>query len=673
MESHSSGYYLIDPDFNIVHVNDTARNIYPNLKIGAKCYNCLMGLDSPCPPCPVVNNVKGPRTYMDPIRNIRESVDAVEVPVEGRGLCHALVFSTVGENAEFAATLPNSSEELKTLALIKALTVDYLDVFSVNLDNSYITLYRHNGKAVPANSVYSQKLLYSDGIEHYISAYVHPDDRELMRTQSSVAYLTEELKKNESIIIHYRIIHNDELHYYSRKIVRIGDANTFDNFVVGVFCEDDSVLAHQKINLLEKNLNVVVYDSLTGLYTKEAFLMNSEDILRSNSHKDYDLCILKIENIGLISHQYGNYMVEKILRLIGNLLKEYRQPDNCIAYMGNGTFTSITVNTSEAERKNNIMKFRKDILDNCGINNISLKWSIYKAIRRDEPITAVYENTMYALSTIRSSIHDDYVEFDDSMMEKMRHDVQLEREFESALKNREFKAWYQPKYSARTQQIIGAEALVRWLKPDGTLISPAEFIPIIEQNGKISKLDAHIFELVCQFQKKLESLGYTDLPISVNLSRASMFTEDIANAYQDNARKHEVNPSLIPIEITESAAVRATTIKEFAHAFIEKGFRFHMDDFGAGYSSLASLQVIPFESIKIDKSLIDFIGNEDSDILLKHVISFAHETGKSVIAEGVESYEQYYFLKVIGCDYIQGYYFSKPLSEEDFLWLLQSK
>lgn len=670
MGTHSSGYYLIDSEFNIVHMNDTASSIYPNLKVGEKCYKCLMNLDEPCGPCPVVAGIQGPRAYTDPIRHITETVDAVEVPLPGKGIGHALVFATVGSNAEFAATLPTDANELRNLALIKALTLEYYDVFSVDLESEQVTLYRHDGKAIDVTSVYNQKMIYSDAIEAYISKYVHPEDVEKVRKRSELSYIANKLKTTESFAIHYRVAYKGEVHYYSRKIVRIGEADSFVNFVVGVTCEDEEVLSRQKSEELEKNLTEVEFDSLTGLYTKEAFMLHAERQLQANPETSYDLCVLNLENITLLTHQYGENETDKVLQLIGNILNTYVTDKNCIAYMGNGTYVSITENTSEEVRKNNIMAFKQQILDNSEISNLSLKWSLYTNIERDLPINTIYENTTYALSTIRSNNHEDYVEFDQSVLARMKMESSIEENFEEALKNGEIFALFQPKYAARSQKIVGAEALVRWIQPDGTIISPAVFIPVLENCGKIYELDAYVFELACKMQTLLNSFGIFGFPISVNLSRASMFKENIAENYSEIAARHGVRPASIPIEITESVAVRATAIRDFADDLINRGFVLHMDDFGSGYSSLASLQIIPFESIKLDKSLIGFIGRDDGESLLRHVISFAKECGHNVVAEGVETMEQYIFLRAIGCDMIQGYYFSKPVNGDMLIKML---
>ena len=670
MAAVSSGCYIIDRDFNVVDVNETARNIYPQLQVGKKCYHCLLGLDEPCGPCPVVRGIVGPQVYQDPIRGITETVDAMNLDYPGHGPCHAMIFSTVGENATFAATLPTTQDELRNLALIKALTTDFYDVFTVDLNTDEMVLFRHKGK--PADRASDYKVTsYSTGIERYIQRHVIPEDREMMRRKLQLPYIIDHLKKTESITIHYRVFWQEAVHYFYRKIGRIGDAEDFDYIVVGVGCEDEEVLARQERETLEKNLTSVEYDSLTGLYTREAFLVHAAELFREHPEERYDFCVSRISNLDLISHQYGHLAAEHLVALVGRKLKERSTDENCITYLGNGLFASYTVTEPRDSRKATVFAFRDDILASSAIRHVSLKWAIYVNVPRALSVEEAISCTQYALSMLRSDAGDDYIEFDKVVLEKMEWEENVRDCFEEALKHGEFVPWYQPKYSARTKEITGAEALVRWIRPDGTMIPPNQFIPILETWGKIGQLDECIFRQVCEFQSRLRKQGLPLLPISVNLSRASMLTEDVGARYLRIAREYDLDPRLMPIEITESVAVRAVSIRNFAEELISAGFILHMDDFGSGYSSLASLQILPFRCIKLDKTLIDFIGKESGESLLRHTIALAREYGLTVVAEGVETMEQYIFLRALGCDAIQGYLFSPPIKEENYTKLLK--
>lgn len=229
-----------------------------------------------------------------------------------------------------------------------------------------------------------------------------------------------------------------------------------------------------------------------------------------------------------------------------------------------------------------------------------------------------------------------------------------------------FIAWYQPKYNPYTGNVVGAEALLRWKTKDGHLLRPGQFLRAFEEDGMISWLDEHIFRAVCSFQQKRQEQGLPMLPISVNLSRSSMQALDIAERYKTIADECGISPKLVPIEITESAAVSTRAIKPVADAFYEAGFPLHMDDFGSGKSALTELNMLHFDVVKLDKSLIDYIGEGHGNLVLLYTIALSKELGLHLVAEGVEKQEQLEFLKENGCDTVQGFYFSKPLPEDAF-------
>ena len=221
-----------------------------------------------------------------------------------------------------------------------------------------------------------------------------------------------------------------------------------------------------------------------------------------------------------------------------------------------------------------------------------------------------------------------------------------------------------------TENIVGAEALVRWQKPDGTLISPGAFIPLFESDGLVVHLDEYVFENVCQFQKERMENKLPMVPISVNLSRASIHFNDVVEHYVDIVNQKQIPFECVPIELTESATLYSEKILEITDQLVKAGFKLHMDDFGSGYSSLVTLNMKCFDTLKIDKSLIDYIGDSNGERLLVHTIALAKELGICVTAEGVESQEQVEFLKNIDCDSIQGFYYSKPLPLTEYEMLL---
>lgn len=240
-----------------------------------------------------------------------------------------------------------------------------------------------------------------------------------------------------------------------------------------------------------------------------------------------------------------------------------------------------------------------------------------------------------------------------------------EEKFAEALENKEFVVWYQPKFDAVTEKIVGAEALIRWQTPNG-MIPPGDFLDVFEGDGLIQILDKYVFQEVCKLQRSRLDRNLPLIPISVNLSRKSLFTPDIVEKYKDIANSYGIDLKFIPIEITESLALANMKIKPIADDFSNSGFELQMDDFGSGESALNGLNMLHFAVIKIDKSLIDFIGQKNGNLILNYAIGLGKELGVKLVAEGVETEKQLDFLRNHNCDFIQGYYFSKPLPLEAF-------
>ena len=242
----------------------------------------------------------------------------------------------------------------------------------------------------------------------------------------------------------------------------------------------------------------------------------------------------------------------------------------------------------------------------------------------------------------------------------------LEKSFDKNIAEKRFEVWYQPKFDCFTNEIIAAEALVRLRAEDGSLVPPGKFISLFEKDGLIRKLDEYVFKTVCELQKQRQEANKKLVPISVNLSRVSLYYSNVVHKYVDIISEINIMPELVPLEITESATANVNDIHTLMDHFARHGFTLHMDDFGHGYSSLSALNELPFSDIKIDKSLVDYIGTEHGDAMLTHIIALLRDLGLDVTAEGVETRAQVEFLKKLKCNCIQGYYYSKPVEYSEF-------
>lgn len=305
------------------------------------------------------------------------------------------------------------------------------------------------------------------------------------------------------------------------------------------------------------------------------------------------------------------------------------------------------------------------------VREIHARYGIYELQGTEEPEEA-YSKAQVAREQARIQKDKYYIFYNEIDYEKLQQDQQLEERFEEALAEGEFEVWYQPKYSVETAEVVGSEALVRWRNQDGTLISPGRFIPLFEQNGMIAKLDEYMFRAVCRQQAKWLAEGQKIYPVSINLSRASLYYADIVEKYQAILEEYHVNPDFIQLEITESVMEGKSDIRGLLESFRKIGIRILMDDFGTGYSSLATLNMRCFDTLKLDKSLIDHIGDKNGETLLYYVISMGQHLGLHITAEGVESHAQLEFLKDNHCDDIQGFLFAKPMPSSQFAQILKA-
>ncbi|MBO5413454.1 MAG: EAL domain-containing protein [Clostridia bacterium] len=244
---------------------------------------------------------------------------------------------------------------------------------------------------------------------------------------------------------------------------------------------------------------------------------------------------------------------------------------------------------------------------------------------------------------------------------------ELEKDFLEGIKNGEFKIFIQPKFDVRTLMVVGGEALIRRVK-NNEIIMPKFFIPEYEKTGIITRLNMFVFESICKKLKELKDKGYRLIPISINESAKDLYDENHISKLKHIMEKYEVNPSLIELELTETVVLEdIENAKEAEKKVHSLGCVVSMDDFGVGYSSFSMLRKIHIDVLKIDKSFSDEVLNDErGKIILESIIQMAKRLEIKTVAEGIETKEQVEYLKNIGCDMVQGYYFEKPLTIEQF-------
>ena len=427
--------------------------------------------------------------------------------------------------------------------------------------------------------------------------------------------------------------------------------------------------------LKEKNeqLKKALYvDPLTGGRSYEKFSIDCMEWLKKDPEKKAALVFLDIDNFNLIATLYGYEESVDTIRRIYSIIKNCVGEKGIIGRNSSDQFCVMYFYDDLEEFEAILNNFVKTIHDNVKFETmLRPSMGVYIVEDHDEDIHNMLNKARIAHETIKHTEDSIVAYYDAGFRDKKYQSMHMKGEMEAALRNHEFVPYLQPKYNAEIGKICGAEALIRWITPEGKIVPPGQFIPLAENTGFVRELDKVIFMQVCDLQKNLLEQGIVPVPISVNVSRQLLYDKFIAEFYCDYMKQMKIPTDLIELEITESAFFEDI---DLFRSTLEKlrnyGFRILMDDFGTGYSSLMMLHSVPIDIIKLDKSFIDDYEDEKGSSIIQCVLNLARMLKLPVVAEGVETKEQYIYLKNSGCDVIQGFYFSKPIPTEEFLKII---
>ena len=329
---------------------------------------------------------------------------------------------------------------------------------------------------------------------------------------------------------------------------------------------------------------------------------------RAKSKKDGVgwLIAMDVTDFKLINSTCGVKKGDEVLRVIWEIFETETGENELAAHVNADRFILFWMDENQEnikQRLEYVIRKIEEIPERLEIPNLFPVFGIFHTIVLDE-IDPLYGNAVQAKHQIKGRRDRHYIFYDELNHESIQENRELEEHFETALENEEFEIWYQPKYSAHSRKLVGAEALVRWRRADGALIPPLKFIPLFERNGNIIRLDEYVFRAVCRQQKEWQKQGQKMLPVSVNISRVSLYYSSVVGKYESIIRSFDLDSKYIQLEITESATIDNNEIFNLLEQFHTAGFKILLDDFGSGYSSLAALNRMHFDTIKLDKSLV---------------------------------------------------------------------
>lgn len=421
--------------------------------------------------------------------------------------------------------------------------------------------------------------------------------------------------------------------------------------------------------------DILYVDPITKGYSYQRFCKETREKLDSDK-RDAAVVVLDIEKFKVINELFGYDDGDRVLCYIWGLIKNWSKPDEIYSRWVADRFSMLIFYKNETDLTERITQLA-DIIQNDHLEKrkgfvIRPTIGVYRVADRELDIESMQNYASIARSKIKGSASETCIAFyDESYKNTILENKALEDRMISGLKNREFTVFYQPKYNSVTKELAGAEALIRWKNSDGSYTAPYKFIPIAEKNGFILKLDKYVFKNVCDDQRRWLSEGKKIVPVSVNLSRQHLYNSSFIDYYKKMIESRGIPIDSVELEVTESAVFEN---QEEFQSIIDRlhqiGFKILMDDFGTGYSSLMMLKSIPIDVMKLDKSFVDDYNDEKGEKIISCVTQLAKAMNIEVTAEGVETEEQYEFMKRLGCDKIQGFYFAKPMPVDDYEKLL---
>lgn len=481
----------------------------------------------------------------------------------------------------------------------------------------------------------------------------------------------------KEVLEHEKIFKNEELQFTKEdgdEVVCLFDAQPIyeEDKMIGAFGQFRDI---SKRHSLQQRFNYLAYhDDLTDLPNRRYIKNEMETIIHDineGQNRSLALLFIDLDRFKIINDNFGHSHGDQFLNEVSKRLYSCLGEKDELARMGGDEFIFLL---RDFEDESYVTEKAEKVLDlfhepfHVGINELHTTASIGVAIYPDSPITMedlmIYaDNAMYQA---KSEGKNRYVVYTSELLEDMMEEFSLEADLRKALDHEEFVLHYQPQFNNLTGELVGFEALIRWQHPTLGLLSPAKFIKLAEKNGLITQIGEWVINEACSQNKKWQDAGMEPVKIAVNLSTQQFITRDLVKFIERVLNRTELDPKYLVVEITEYMAMEYDYSLSVLEQLKALGICISIDDFGTGYSSLNYLKDFPIDYIKIDKSFVNEIMNDHNDaVIVKAIITLAHNLNLQVIAEGVETAEQLDFLKDYLCDVTQGYFFSKALPAQE--------
>jgi diguanylate cyclase (GGDEF)-like protein len=427
----------------------------------------------------------------------------------------------------------------------------------------------------------------------------------------------------------------------------------------------------EKDSLIEK---MAYIDETTGIFNRNRFMQIGQEAfaITRDSNVDYWIIITDIDNFHIINDTTGYENGNKLLQRMASIVTAQVSSGGHVARIGGDNFALIIKDKGNDNMPVAIIdtiqtELREIKSDTFKTQTITCSAGYCKMSDSSIDFSKVLDQAEFSLSLSDGS-RESVIRYDNKVHERVLRDAETEKEIAEAIENNEFVLFYQPKINLTDGSLMGMEALIRWIKPDGRIVPPVQFIPIAEKSMSITQISNFVLNEACRQNKQWQDKGLPPLTVSVNLTSVDFYQTDVISNIKTVLETTGLAPEYLDIELTESLALKdidnaVSQMEEIRNL----GVKLSMDDFGTGYSSLSYIQVLPISLLKLDRSFIMYLEQDEmSKEIVSAVIRIAKCKRIETIAEGVENAEQVAILRQSGCDYVQGYYFGKPMPAEKF-------
>lgn len=537
-------------------------------------------------------------------------------------------------------------------SIVECLLSEYQSVWVVDVASGRMELFKDNRSVITRENCKDNDSDYSKVIDWYLRHFVADDDIARVKRDTEIEVVLHELSDNPSYCVAYSRVLNETVNYNEivfSKLEENGD--TIRHFLLG-FREEDRC----------KKADI---DDLTGVYTRQAFFKRARLVLEENPEEVFDIMISDIVDFKQINEMYGIKTGDLILSYLGHSMVPENQNGTVIGRYGGDQFVALIKHDKMKRLRNNpealIIKPDEEL------PKYVIKFGIYEHADRKLSIVSMCDQAHIALNSIKHRYGSWLAVYDEKLSKALDIQRRIEASMHQALAEEQFCVYYQPKHETATGKIIGAEALIRWTHPEYGFMSPGDFIPIFEKTGFVTETDKYVWKKTCENIRKWIDKGINVVPVSVNASRLDFVQTDITKTLDEYVKQNKLSPGLIHVEVTESLMEEDMNRLKTSLSDVKKsGYKIELDDFGAGYSSLNVLGSIPIDVVKLDMSFVKQLNDSKRAKVLSACINLAKNLGYETVSEGVETREQHELLRIFGVDGIQGYYYSKPLPEEEF-------